>query len=279
MAVLPRVERTPLERAMIFLNEDEHVTDKRAYLGMSVIGSKCHRYLQFCHYGCIKPVITERVERIFDDGRRAEDQLTKALLIIGITVSEQQKEVIGITGHVKGHIDGIGEFLNDKCRFCLADRFLVEFKTHKDDKFKLVKKEGVKKAFRLYYEQVMAYMHHLKLTDCLYMGKNKNTSEVYLEHIKYDAGEYDDIQRKVIEVISADTLLPRIGTDNPTWFECKLCDGHEVCFGYELPHQDCRNCTHGEAINDGKWYCNFHDETLEHLEPCDHYKMSEFFNV
>lgn len=279
MAVLPKVERTPLERAMIFLNDDEHIKDKRAYLGMSVIGSKCHRYLQYCHYGCIEPVISARVDRIFSDGKKAEKQLTKALRDIGITVTDQQREVVGITGHVKGHIDGIGIHFNDEFRFCEADNFLVEFKTHNEEKFKLVQKDGVKKAFRVYYEQVMSYMHHLGLTDCLYVGKNKNNSAIYLEHIVYDAAEYDDIQRKVIEVISADTLLPRIGTDNPTWFECKLCDAHEVCFGYELPHKDCRNCKHVDVLDGGKWYCSAHNEMLSELTPCQDYKKSEFFNV
>lgn len=279
MAVLPKIEKTPLDLAMDYLNTEETVADKRAYLGMSAIGGNCHRLLQYLHYGCIQVSHSGRVNRIFEDGRNAESQLKKELDKIGIHVHSEQKELVGITGHIKGHIDGIGIFLSNNKFKCIEGEFLVEYKTHNKEKFALLKKQKVRKGFPTYFGQMTEYMHHLGFTKGLYVGKCKDNSEIYLEIIDYDAEHFDDLNRRVIEVITADTLLPRIGNDNPTWHECKLCDACNVCFGREEPSKDCRNCTYVDVLDEGKWKCTRHDVILECTEPCKDYLMSPFFNV
>ncbi len=278
MAVLPKIEKTQIQLAMEYLNDELNVSDKRAYLGMSAIGSNCHRKLQYLHYGCIEVSHSSRINRLFQDGHNAEPQLKKELDKIGIAVYNEQKELIGPTGHIQGHIDGIGVFLHDKFKFT-SGSFLVEYKTHNKDQFKALKTKKVKQSHPSHYDQVTMYMHHLDLKFCLYVGKCKDNSEIYLEVIEYDPEHYDVLRRRVIEVVTADVMLPRIGNDNPTWFECKMCDACDVCFGREEPSKDCRNCNHVDVLDEGKWKCTFHDIILTELKPCENYKLSNFFNV
>jgi hypothetical protein len=278
MAVLPKVEKTTIQLAMECLNDELNVSDKRAYLGMSAIGSNCHRKLQYLHYGCVQVSHSSRINRLFEDGHNAESQLKRELEKIGICVYNEQKELIGITGHIKGHIDGIGLFLHDKFKFT-SGSFLVEYKTHNKDNFRSVKTKGVKASHPGHYDQMIMYMHHLDLKFGLYVGKCKDNSEIYLEIIEYSEEHFDVLQRRVIEVITAETLLPRIGNDNPTWFECKLCDACDICFGREEPSKDCRNCEHVDVLDEGKWKCTLHNEILTSTAICNGYKMSNFFNV
>lgn len=278
MAVLPKVEKTPLQVAMYALNDEETESDKRGYLGMSAIGDGCHRKLQYLHYGCIQVSHSARVNRLFDDGKGAEPKLKKELDKIGIHTFGEQRELIGITGHIQGHIDGIGIFLTNKFKF-LEGEFLVEYKTHNKDNFKALKAKKVRLAHPGHFDQMTMYMHHLGYKFGLYVGYCKDNSEIYLEIVEYDAEHFDVLQRRVIEVVTADTLLPRIGNDNPTWFQCKLCDAVNVCFGREEPSKDCRNCTHVDVLDGGKWECTYHDVILECTKPCKDYLMSPFFNV
>lgn len=276
MAILPKIEKTPLQLAMECLNDEPNVSDKRGYLGMSAIGNPCHRALQFLHYGCVQVSHTSRVNRLFDDGHNAESQLKAELRKIGIDTYSEQLELIGITGHIQGHIDGLGKFFNDKFK-CIEGEFLVEYKTHNKDNFKSVKTKGVKASHPGHYDQVIMYMHHLNLTQTLYVAKCKDNSEIYLEIIDYDSEHFDTLQRRVIEVITADSLLPRIGNNNPTWFQCKLCDACDICFGREEPSKDCRNCQHVDVMDEGKWKCTLHNEFLDDTIHCSDYELGDIF--
>jgi hypothetical protein len=278
MALMPKIEKTPVQIAMEQLNDVENVQDKRSYLGMSIIGSKCHRYLQYVHYGCIQTKISSRIRRLFEDGHNAESQLKKELAKIGVIVTGDQTKLISETGHLQGHTDGTGEFIDDSFKF-IEGKFLIEYKTHNQKSFDELKKLCVKKSKPVHYGQCVSYMKHLGVQKCLYVAKNKNNSEIYLEVIDFDEEYFDDLRRKEVEVITAEVLLPRIGNDNPTWFECKLCNAHSVCFGREAPSKDCRNCKHVDVLDGGKWQCGIDGRILTDLTPCESYKMGVMFNV
>lgn len=279
MVKLALLDTAPIDKVHNKLNKSPVTGSKRNYLGMSGIGAKCHRYLQLAHYGCIVSEYDSRIERLFNDGHNAEPQLIDALKGIGIHVYDQQEEVVGCTGFVKGHTDGKGSWFTSDYQLFSDSEFLVEFKTHNQKSFDELKKTpDLQNTKPVHYSQMIAYMGHLELSKGLYVAKNKNTSEIHVRVIDFDAGHFDDLRRKEVEVVTADTLLPRIGNDNITWFECKMCNAKDVCFDRKQPDRDCRNCKNVDVEQGGVWRCTISGEQLDKLIPCEAYSIGEMFD-
>ncbi len=270
----------PEDEMTRLVNDTPLKQENRHYNGLSAIGTKCLRRLQYNHYDCLDVSHSCRMIRLFGVGHRMEDVLIEELnRFLQIGVTDQQKQCIGFAGHWKGHIDGIGFFYRiSKFYTSDDDRFLMEFKTHKASSFAELKRDGVKKSKPLHYGQCTSYMGYMKLPRTLYVGYNKDTSEIYLEWIYFDEAEFNDNKRKEAEVVMADTLLPRIGNDSPMWHECKLCDALGVCFNKEPVKKSCKNCQHVDIHDGGLWTCT-KGETIKGYEPCDKYELMEIFNV
>lgn len=245
----------------------------REHLGLSMIGTECRRLLQLNHYWGFEKQISARIARLFNVGHDSEAIIIADLAKVGITITREQEQIIGQTGHWKGHIDGVGR---DK-----LSEFLAEFKTHNQSNFTKLQKEKVKKAFPRHYGQVQSYMGYLKLDKALYVGLNKNTSEYYIEWIYFDEQYFNESKHKEIDVVMAESLFPRIGNNNPTWFECKLCDARDQCFGRKSIPVTCRSCQHVDILNEGKWSCSKKQGALlsgaEQREACPDYELADMF--
>jgi len=250
------------------LNDEIIFLDNRGHVGLSQVGHSCHRYLQFVHYWAFNQEISTRVERLFGVGNSTEEVMTRDLLKKGIDVLDQQKAIIGFSGHWKGHIDGI---FDDK---------LVEFKTHNYKSFNDMVKNGVKKSKPVHYAQMIAYMGYLDLEEGLYMAYNKNDSAYYFEKVVFNKEAFEILQEKEREVILAEALLPRIGTNSQTWFECRYCDAKNVCFKKTTASVSCRTCIHVDVLDDGVWQCSKKEyrvtEDMQRLA-CDDYHLSDMF--
>lgn len=277
---LLKKKRTPEQEMMWRLNEIEIEQDLRGYNGLSSIGNKCIRQMQLAHYDCYTVKHSARILRLFNEGHRMEPVLTAELKKLGIVVKNDQASVSGVAGHWKGHIDGEGVF-HPGSEFFESYRgmtFLTEFKTHNDKSFKDLLKNKVKVSKPGHYDQMQAYMGYRKLTKALYMAYNKNDSTIYLEWVDFDEAHFKELQRKEAEVIMLEVLSDRIGNNQPTWFECKLCDTRQVCFGKKPMKRSCKNCKHVDVLDDGKWECVVDGQhELSDFTPCTHYEKDEMF--
>jgi hypothetical protein len=160
--------------------------------------------------------------------------------------------------------------------------FLAEFKTHNDKSFKELRKLKVKESKPVHYSQMQTYMGYLGLIYALYVAYNKNDSEYYFEIVYFDEEHFSDLKRKEAEVLMSETLLPRIGNNNSTWFECKLCSAKDVCFGKEVADKNCRTCKYVDVLPEGEWGCAYYNETnvltVEgQRAACEKYELSEIF--
>jgi len=262
------------------LNDKLTEESPRPYLGLSQIGNSCHRFLQHYHYWTFTSHHSARLKRLFMVGHDAEDKMIADLKTVGIMVDGQQERIIGSAGHWKGHTDGSG-WLDTEA----SDKFLVEFKTHNDKSFNDLKKKKMKASKPTHYGQMQAYMGYKEYTKGLYMALNKNTSEYYIEWVDFDEDYFKDSKRKEVEVIASDVMLPRIGNDNKTWFECKFCDARKVCFGDKEVVKSCRSCQNVDVLPDGQWACvhNFQSNGILGLtegmqrSACDNYDLAEMF--
>lgn len=270
----------PEDEMTRLVNDTPVKQENRHYNGLSAIGTKCVRRLQYTHYDALDITHSCRMIRLFGVGHTMEPKLRKELTqFLGMVFKGDQDEVIGFAGHWKGHIDGLGMFLRSSKFYTFDDDwFLMEYKTHKASSFAALKKDGVKKSKPMHYSQMTSYMGYKKLGRGLYVGYNKDTSEIYLEWILFDEAEFNENKRKEAETVMADTLLPRIGNDSPMWHECKLCDALSVCFNKEPIKKSCKNCQHVDILDGGVWQCT-KGENIKGYVPCDKYEQMEIFNV
>lgn len=259
------------------LNKTEIEVLPRDYMGLSGIGEKCHRKLQFDHYWLHKRKASKRMQRLWGFGHMMEQKFIDDLATEGIYVKDTQSEVIGFAGHWKGHCDGIALSESDP-----GVNFLVEFKTHAEKYFNQLTKDGVMKAFSYHYDQMIAYMGYLELPFGLYMAYNKNTSEYYFEIIMFDSERFKELKRKEQEIIVSDTLLPRIGNGSKAWFECKLCDAADHCYGDKEYEVTCRSCAYVDVLEGGKWKCTHHNKPGDlnsdtQKDACPYYELGDMF--
>lgn len=262
------------------LNARETEQQCRPYLGLSMIGEKCHRYLQYYHYMTFTKTINKRIERLFGFGHMMEPQMIKDLADIGIIVQDTQHSMTGAGGHWKGHCDGIAVSLKE-----IAQEFLAEFKTHSEKNFKLLVKLKVKAGFPKHHHQMNSYMGYLGLPFAFYLGYNKNDSDYHYETIQFDKEMFEEDQRKESEIIMSDVLLPRIGNGMSTWHECKMCDARKVCFQKEEVNKTCRSCEHVDVLPGGLWACNLAEgrknepflSEIHQKQMCENYTLGEMF--
>ena len=253
--------------------EEKRKAEKpRAYLGASIIGHHCDRYLWFQFRGACAPTFTGRMLRLFETGNMEEKRIIRELKEIGVQVEGESPQIAieAIGGHFRGHLDGMGLGIPEAPKTW----HVLEFKTHNSKSFAKLEKEGVQKSNPMHYAQMQVYMGCTQTTRALYVAINKDTDDIYTERVRFDSAEFARLMRRALDVISAITPPPRCA-DRPDDFRCKFCDASEICWPAKgtvpLPCQSCRTCCHatpetGEDMA-GKWTCA-KGYPMEHGETC-----------
>ena len=224
----------------------------RSHLGASVVGKKCTRAIWLDWRWASPNNFDGRLLRLFETGHLAEERMIKELRAIGVEVLDvnpstgKQWNFTDINGHFSGSCDGVikvdGEWM------------LLECKTHNDKSFKELKEKGVINAKIAHVAQMMIYMHYLKLPKALYLAVNKNTDELYEEVLEYDQGATLPIIEMARSIITTETVPERI-SDNPTWYECKMCNHYNLCHQGYAPQANCRTCAYVTPVDNGQWKC------------------------
>jgi len=240
----------------------------RPYLGMSMIGNPCPRYLQYYWRWAFRIRVSGRLRRLFDAGHDAEARIVDQLG--GVT--HTQRKLIGFAKHWRGHIDGIWKGK------------LLEIKTFNSTRFTALVKKGVQDSNPGHYAQMQAYMDHADMPKrATYIATNKNDSSLYVEDVRFDEDYAAMLSNKAVDVVMSQRLLPKIGTGEPTWIDCKYCDARNVCHYGAMIERNCRTCVHVVAIDDGKWTCGHTREELTTLDQemgCNQYSLDrEYFDV
>lgn len=250
MALLPEDTRLKTE---ILIEDEIYRGDEREYLGISTIGHDCLRKLWYDFRHCGKSEYSARIHRLFQRGHREEPIIVEDLKRIGVVFHSDQEEVSFAHGHIKGHLDGIGENIPDAPK----TPHLLEFKTMAEKYFKILKNNGLKKANPVYYCQVQCYMRLKKLTRCLFIAVNKNTDERYYERIKLEKKEADDFLERGYFVVNSNFPPPRFES-----YKCNWCDYKSICKEGGLPRKHCRTCCHSSPDESGAWYCSKYEKLL-----------------
>lgn len=244
---------------------------KRGYLGGSSIGQPCTRRLWYQFRDCAAEDFDGRMLRLFATGHLEEPRVIADLQAIGCEVmaddgNGNQIAVESHAGHMRGHLDGAVRGLPEAPKTW----HLLEVKTHSAKSFDDVSKKGVKESKPVHYAQMQWYCGKAELTRWLYVAKNKDTEELYIERGEFDPAEFDRLEAKGARIIEATEAPERIA-NRADHFECRYCPASRLCHGtgpsaVPVPRLSCRQCVHASPAEDGKWRC---DAGQPYGTPCD----------
>lgn len=244
--------------------EAEHQHYDSIGLAIGSMGEECERRLWLGFRWAHEPeALDGKKIRLFDTGNREEVRLLDDLIRAGIKVTQGedggQIKVRALGGHLRGKLDGEATGVPEAPKV----EHVVECKTANDKTFKQIAagvtsrkdgsvSKGVKEQKPSHYAQVQIYMHLRGKRRCLYLLVSKNTDEIYVERIEYDAAHALALMAKAERVISASRAPSRI-SDDPAKYPCVMCPAASVCHGQAFGRNNCRTCIHSTPHINAGW--------------------------
>jgi hypothetical protein len=212
----------------------EQREEQRTYLGASGIGSECLRKVQY-DWQC-DSVFPARTKRIFARGHAFEEITVKAMAAAGFRMERgtERTKFSAADGLFKGHADGV--ILDGPAIDSLRFPCLWEHKALGASGWRKLEKDGLRKAYPQYFDQVQIYMAYLSLDEnpALFTAVNSDNCEILHLLVPFDgeaAQAASDRAVSVIKATQAHELLPRITEKGPTDWRCKMCSHRERCWG------------------------------------------------
>lgn len=263
MADLHKLQSTTIDLIYAHHKSRGQQDGERTYLGGSALGDNCDRrlWLQF-RWAYFAEPFEGRMIRLFETGHLQEDRMIDDLRaagceVIATTEDGEQIAVSFANGHGGGHLDGEVKGIWEAPKAV----HVLECKTHNEKSFAQLKKDGVLVAKPQHYAQMQVYMHLRGRDRAAYMAVNKNTEELYLERVNYDAEQANRLMAKADRLVNAHQVPDRIASSEDAW-PCRFCDLKNSCHGQALARRNCRTCLHSTPVEGGKWWCSRHDRNL-----------------
>jgi len=231
----------------------------RRHLGASIIGRECARSIWYEFRWTKEANHGARVARLFNRGHREETVFADLLRQIeGIKLwshddNDEQFRIKGVYGHFGGSADGVCVGIPDSPK----SKIVVEYKTHSDTSFKDLKKHGVKKSKYEHYVQVNMYAAGLNKAWFLYCAVNKNDDALFFEAGRVDELTVSRHLKRAEYIIFSNDPPPRI-SQTSTFFKCRMCRMHDVCWLDAAPAINCRTCVNSRPTTTGTWQCLKH---------------------
>jgi hypothetical protein len=256
-----------IERVSLGLEEPP-----RPHFGLSQAGHHCARWLWLGFRWAV--VVREHTEkgnirtrgqllRLFQRGHREEAIVRELLERAGcvFAVPEGEQFSVSFGGHVSGSLDGI---ILSGVPGAEKSAHVWECKTHGLKSFTHLEANGLQKSKLIHWAQCQSYMHGTHRKDfqgprlvkrALYTAVCKDDDRIYTERVRYDADAAQALENKSHGIVSEPGLPLGVSID-PTWYQCKMCDGWDLCHGSRVTREvNCRTCAHSTPEADGTWSC------------------------
>lgn len=214
----------------------------RDYLGASRIGEPCARRLVYEYTKT--PVdpgkeFEGRTLRIFEAGHVFEDLAIRWLRAAGFDLRTEKRgggqfgfETVG--GRIRGHVDGV-IMAGPELGFTWP--VLWEHKALKASSWNDTAKKGVRASKPVYFGQMQIYMAYMGLGSALFTALNKDTCELYHEHVPFDPSIAQALSDKAVMVLraaDAGELLPRMAA-HADFYLCRFCPYSARCWSEDRP--------------------------------------------
>ncbi len=256
MAPLPK-PNPPTVEGILAAYASDNGDGFRPHLGASIIGKECERALWFDFRWVTRSQFSGRMLRLLETGQLEEIRLVRNLRRIGVTVLDvdpqtgRQWRVQACGGHFGGSLDAAAVGVLEAPKTW----HVCEFKTHNASSFAELRKEGVQKSKPQHFAQMQIYMHLTGMARALYLAVNKDTDDLYSERVHADEAEALKLLAKADRIIHAERPPARI-SDDPTWYQCRMCHHHPVCHEGHAAERNCRTCLHATPAETGQWLCS-----------------------
>ena len=233
----------------------------REHLGASLIGHACDRHIWYTFRWATTPSWGGRMLRLFDRGKREEAVVAEELRAIGVELhtdeNGKQIECRDGSGHFGGSVDGIGRGFPEAPKSWA----ILEVKTHSAKSFTELKKLGVAEAKPQHYAQMQSYMGLLGIDRALYFAVNKDNDEIYTEWVHFDEDAFKGMTERARRIIDAKEPPVKLSED-PAYYECKMCPFFSLCHEQKVAEVSCRTCCHASPGESGAWACELHSAVL-----------------
>lgn len=264
MAALPEAGPSPTVLAIDAAVAASEVRDFDHVVRASSLGKPCERHLFYRFRWAHQPEsFSGRMLRLFGTGHAEEARLVEYLRMAGLTVEAvdpatgEQFEVVAVDGHFKGHTDGKVTGVIE----APVTVHLLECKTHNAKSFAQLVKHGVAIAKPEHVAQMQVYMHLQGLERALYVALNKDTSELHIERVRYDAITAMQLLEKAERIKRANVAPPKVA-DDPDNYQCRFCPSADICHHAAFALRNCRTCLNSSPVAGGAWRCALHDIVL-----------------
>lgn len=216
------------------------------YLGASAIGEECERKLAYSFHQTPKDDGADfqgKTLRIFDMGHDGEERMAEYIRLAGfglLTHDPETGKQFGMAdagGKFKGHLDGIvlqGPDIPGATYPMVWENKALGSKSWAD-----VQKKGLKDSKPTYYAQVQVYMGYKEAASCLFTALNRDTGEIYVEIIAFNARDCQTYIDKAVRIVSSHVPeeLGKAGRGIDD-FKCKFCDYKRRCHGVAQPQEE-----------------------------------------
>lgn len=255
----------------------------RAHFGLSLAGHHCARWLWLSfrwavikreHVPSEKSNIRTRGQllRLFRRGHDEEARVRRLLEKIGCEFADPgdhgvpfgDQFRVDYGNHISGSMDGI---ILSGVPGAEKSVHIWENKTHGLKSFEHLLKHGLEESKPMHWAQCQSYMHGTHKRDflgprlikrTLYTGICKDDDRIYTQRVKYDPEAAQRLEDRSHGIV-AEPGPPLGVSQDPSWYQCKMCDGWELCHGSKVTREvNCRTCAHSTPSMDGEWICERH---------------------
>ena len=250
------MSKLPEQDKLVELIDAHHAgkSDFRPHLGASIIGHSCDRWLWLSFRFSVRENFSGRIKRLFRRGQNEEATVVSDLRDADMTVTEclNMQKFHWLAPHIGCTPDGllVGHPDAPKAKHSL------EIKTHSLKSFTALQKDGVEKSKPMHFAQMQCEMVAQKTDRALYYAVCKDNDEIYTERVKLDKDVANQIIERGKRIVFSNRMPEPIAGGSASWYECKYCPGHDICWGSKLTKEvNCRTCTFSTAMEDGAWTC------------------------
>lgn len=260
---------------------------ERDYIGASEIGHPCDMYLWLKHHRYIEREEFDPSEIDTDDPQELKTEATKARLRRLFQRGHDEElrfedhlHAIGAKFHKgsldqQGFKDGFFAGHGDGDIYLFGEDALTEYKTHNKKSFNTLKRGELAKTHPKHFAQSQSYMKYFKRSQTIYLAVCKDDDRLFCDVIAFDPEFADGLSNRAEYIAMSDKPLQRIG-NKPTFYMCKMCSGKDVCWAFEAPRVDCRNCTSATKHRDqGSFGCDIKQKSNDLNDRNKNYQLYE----
>ena len=268
MAAIEPLNRIDIQSAVDAYYENKR-EPQRSHLGLSLLGHHCDRWIWLSFRWAVIEQFPGRILRLFRRGQREEETIVPDLRNAGLVLHSTCLDNAGqghvdFGCHVSGSMDGI---IESGVPGAEKTRHVLECKTHSLKSFNDLKNKGVKESKRQHWWQMQGYMLGSKIDRALYVAICKDNDEMYTERVYLEPESATALIERGHRLALLERIPEPISAD-PTWWQCKFCAGHDICFGSKCTKEvNCRTCCNVTPMSDSTWRCSRFNNSI--LTPDD----------